>query len=285
MGKVTLGTVCMLAEHNPSKNLETIVRFIEEAADNNIQLLVFPECALQGYLWTWNWKTRKFIASLDQTDYFRKTAETIPGPSTNHLTKYAAQHNIVIQLGMVEKVITNKIPVLYNSDALLGPQGVIGKYRKIHSIAERAVFQSGTKLHVFDTSIGKIGPLICKDLQYPEASRVLALDGAQVITLSTASGMNPKTDYSGYRYDLLTRSTAILNSIWIVVADQVGTAKRSDEACFGHSRIIDPHGTIIAGIGYEEGLVTAKVNLARINPNRFIDRYPPAYHAISSKGL
>ena len=276
MDKITLAAACMLAEHDTPGNLKKIQQFIIEAAEADAQLLVFPEGALQGYLWTWNWEKHIYQEDVEQAKYFHQVAETIPGPSTNLIAEYAKRYNMIIQVGMVEKVAKDP-PVLFNSVAIIGPTGLIGKFRKIHSTTERIIFQGGKELPIFNTMVGKIGPLICYDLAFPESVRVLALKGAKLITFSTAWGMDPRNDSSGYRYDLLTRTNAMMSGVWMVCSNQVSVAKRSDEACFGHSRIIDPQGNIVAGIGYEEGLVMAKVDVKALDPTRFNDRCPSAY--------
>lgn len=89
--------------------------------------------------------------------------------------------------------------------------------------------------------------------------------------------------FSGYKYDLLGRAAALENGVWVVISDQVSSSASSEEKSYGHSRIIDPAGRIIAGIGYEEGLVIAKVDIkAGINSKRFEGRHPECYKIISS---
>ena len=125
------------------------------------------------------------------------------------------------------------------------------------------VFHRGKDLPVFDTSIGKIGPIICKDLLYPESVRVLALKGAEIITFSTAWSMDPRTDQTGYMYDLLGRANALMNGVWMVMSNQVFGSERSKHRCYGHSRVISPRGKIIAGIGNiysDEVLFHAKIH-------------------------
>jgi predicted amidohydrolase len=202
-----------------------------------------------------------------------------------------------IQIGLAEKVKENEKFEIYNSVAIIGPDGLIGIFRKVH-MAPNPVFKRGNKLSVFETKIGKIGPIICADLAYPETVRVLALKGAEIITMSTAWGMmggvpymDIKDDswtfpgyYSGYRYDLLGKANALQNGVWLIMANQVSSPVRSEERCFGHSRIIDPSGRIIAGIGYGEGLITAEVDVAAgINTNRFKGRRPECYEEILVK--
>jgi predicted amidohydrolase len=146
---------------------------------------------------------------------------------------------------------------------------------------------------VFDTALCKIGPIICADLQFPESIRCLALDGAEIIINSTAwsmRGNEPTDDYSGFMYELLTTANALMNQVWIVQADQIGKALRSSLYCYGHSRIIDPMGRIVADTKYNEGLAIATVNikgeLTRARTSEFVgkdlleNRRPEAYTAI-----
>ena len=288
--KVTLGAACMLAEHDTSENMKKIIGFIEEAAKEGVQLLVFPECCLQGYLWTWDWEEHIFKENEEQKRYYHKVAEPIPGASTEIIAKYAARYGMLVQVGMVERVDNGGEMALYNSAAIIGPEGVVGTFRKVHSVVERLVFKQGREFPVFDTFVGKIGPIICADLLYPESVRVLALKGAEIITMSTAWGMDPNTDDSLYRYDLLGRANAVMNGVWMVMSDQVGVSRRSEERCVGHSCIIDPTGNIVASIGYEEGLVTARIDVEggikkadRAYSARDKARCPESYRIISAE--
>jgi len=292
--KVTLAAACMQVEHDKPSNLEKHLRFIEEASEEEVRLLVFPECSLQGYTWTWDAERGIYLEDEEQRLYFQEVSEPIPGPTTNIIAKHAARHNMLIQIGMAEKAEKDGETVLYNSVALIGPKGLIGVFRKVHS-APNPVFRRGDRFIVFDTMIGKVGPIICADIVYPESVRVLALKGAEVVTMSTAWGMMtqiPKSDmndpswafsgyFSGYKYDLLGRATALVNGLWMIISDQVGAPKNSKEKCYGHSRILDPSGRIIASIGYKEGLVTAKVDIQEgIDPDRFKGRRPESYEIL-----
>jgi predicted amidohydrolase len=223
---VTLAAVSMLAEHDPSKNIEKIIEYIEKASEEGASLVVFPEGCLQGYLWTYSWEDCTFKEDEQQKQYFYENAETIPGPSTELISKYATRYNMVIQIGMTEKV-QEEDTFLSNSAAIIGPQGLLGVFRKVHSISERIIYRNGKEFPVFDTMIGKIGPIICADLLYPESVRVLALKGAEIITMSTAWGMDPSTDFQGFRYDLLSRANAVMNGVWMVISNQCGVPKRS----------------------------------------------------------
>lgn len=280
----------MRVVHDKKANLETYRRYLEEAADKDARLLVFPECSLQGYTWTMD--KDKFVHDNEQVKYFQENVETIPGPSTELLIRKAKKHNMYIQFGMAEKV-TLPSGKFYNTVVLVGPEGLVGIYRKVHMLPN-AIFEKGDRFVVFPTSLAKIGPLICMDLQFDEPARCVAIDGAELITFSTAWGMNsddPKTDHQAYMYELLTKTIPLMNQVWLVASAQTGRAPPSKQNCYGHGRIVDPMGHIVADTGYEEGLVVATVDLKREikrsrNPEfARVDllqyRYPEMYHAIT----
>jgi predicted amidohydrolase len=291
----TLGAVSMHCTHQVEANWKKYREFIEEAATRNVDFLVFPEVSLQGYFWATPGVGSSEMA--EQLHYFRAAAETIPGPTTALLQAYAARHNMLIQAGMAEKACDGN--VIYNSAVLVGPSGVFGVFRKLHNQFEWPIFGPGNHLSVFPSPLGKIGMFICYDLCFPEITRAFALQGATIASLTTAwpmKGEDPETDYYGYTYDLLSRSNALSNQMWMVCANQV---KRPPEpGCpnyYGHSRIIAPTGKIVAEIGHEEGLVTATVDLegelerARtldfFGLNLLQDRRPEYYDLLADRAL
>ncbi|OGO15231.1 MAG: hypothetical protein A2Z14_08420 [Chloroflexi bacterium RBG_16_48_8] len=134
MTQVTLATVCMNVAHDKKTNIEKYLHFIDEAAALNVRLLVFPEVSLQGYL-----KKRGSPGEpevIEMTRYFRSTAETIPGPTTERIHELAERHNMYIQIGMAESARVGQ--VFYNTAVLVGPEGVVGKFRKLHDRGEWA---------------------------------------------------------------------------------------------------------------------------------------------------
>jgi predicted amidohydrolase len=170
---------------------------------------------------------------------------------------------MVIQIGMAE--CNQPRTVLYNSAVVIGPNGVIGSYRKVHNYRELPIFRSGTTFPVFDTPVGRIGAFICADLNYPECLRALAIQGAQILTMTTAWPMesdNPEMDYLGHMYNVQMEAAAIANQVWIAAANQVRRPPKEGAAnYYGHSRIVSPFGLTVAGCGYEETLVVANVDL------------------------
>src|SRR3990172_12225846 len=153
MTEVTLSAVCMNVLQDKTVNLEKYIQYIEEAARLGARLLVFPEVSLQGYLKKRGAPSEPEVIEL--TRYYRTTAETVPGPTTELIVKHAARHNMYIQIGMAEAARAGQ--VFYNSAVLVGPQGVVGVFRKLHDRGERPVLSSGDEFPLLETAVGKIG--------------------------------------------------------------------------------------------------------------------------------
>jgi predicted amidohydrolase len=285
----------MHCTHEYAANLNKYREFIEAAADRGVDLLVFPEVSLHGYLMGARQLGTPEMA--EQLAYFRRVAEPIPGPTTCVLQEYTARYDMLIQAGLAERAMDSNLT--YNSAVLVGPDGVIGVFRKLHNQFEWPVFGPGDHLSVFPTRLGKIGMFICYDLCFPETVRACALQGAAIASMTTAwpmQGDEPDSDYYGHTFDLLSRANALSNQLWMVCANQVG--RPPTPGCpnyYGHSRIIAPTGEIIAQIGHAEGLVTATVDLAAgleqgrtrdfFGLNLLQDRRPEFYGLLTRKDI
>jgi predicted amidohydrolase len=168
-----------------------------------------------------------------------------------------------IQLGMAERA---PVGTLCNSVALIGPEGVVGVFRKVHMQDEKILFNVGNSIPVWKTTLGILGPIICYDLCFPEIVRVHALHGVDIVTFSTAwaKSRDSQNNYCGYVYDLLGKANAMVNQVWLIQSNAVGIPipeGRSDDDYYGHSRIISPLGQVVEEIRSEEGLVTALINV------------------------
>jgi predicted amidohydrolase len=195
--------------------------------------------------------------------------------------------NMYIVFGMTERVPVSSSGILYNSAVLVGPDGLLGVYRKVHAPGdEYHIFRQGKDWPVFDTEIGRLGLQICYDLRFPEAARELALRGAQMIILPTAWPQNV-----GLQYDILDRARAAENECWFLSANQVGACDQGQLTFYGHSRIIGPFGNVVADTGEEEGLATAAVPSDSLRRrqwgslNVFRDRRPETYTTIASEEI
>jgi predicted amidohydrolase len=293
MSEVTLAAVCMNVLQDKAANLEKYLHFIEEAAGLDARLLVFPEVSLQGYLKKRGAPSEPEVIEL--TRYYRKTAETVPGPTTDLIGKHAARHNLYIQIGMAEAARAGQ--VFYNSAVLVGPEGVVGVFRKLHDRGEWPVFCSGDEFPLLETSLGKLGAFVCYDMCFPETVRTYAVRGAVIASMSTAwplkepDAADPEADHYAYVYDTLTRAHAIANQVFFISSNQVGLTGRFNY--YGHSRIVGPAGQVLADSGREEKVIAASVDIERdidvartetlFFKNLLRDRRPETYGALTQR--
>lgn len=235
---------------------------IETAAKAGAKVVVIPELFNTGY-------------RLDEryVDY----AELIPGPTVEKLKTQAKQWDIFIAASIVEKDPVSS--AIYDTAFLVGPDGLLGTYRKVHCWGkEPEFFTAGTAFPVFETPWGKIGLLICYDVGFPEAARSLVLDGANLILIPSAFGM-PRL----YAWELATRARALENGCFLVTANRIGVEKDS-EFC-GHSRVVDPQGTVLADAGLQETVIVTTIDLSEVGAQRIRipylrDRRPQYYHKV-----
>lgn len=232
------------------QNLLTIEKYVREAAARQAKLVVFPECALNGY-------------RFDSHEEALRDAESVPGPATDRLAAVAAETECHVAVGLVEREGDR----LYNCAALIGPKGLVGKYHKTHipfQAVDRFVEPGAFASPVFDTPFGRVGMLICFDLRHPEPARVLALGGAQIIAnLTTLPG--PGWPQPAFMF----QTRAAENRIWLVCADRVGV----ERGCryIGRSAIIDPEGNKIAEADdSSESLLVADITPAKADEKDLI---------------
>lgn len=293
---VKIATCCMNCEYDKSKNLAKYIKYIDEAAGQGANLIVFPEQSLQAYL--------KNLGAMPFSDYeYQHTnAEVVPaGPSTQTLIAKAKEKNVYIIYGMTEKSAVDDC-ILYNTMVLVGPEGYVGKYRKVHLPADELhIYTAGTEFPVYDTAIGKIGMLICYDKSFPESARELAVGGAQLIVMSTAwpiadvTKTNPTdvvTDMMYDRYVMYDKVRAVENQVPFISSNQFG--KAGDIEYIGYSSITDGNGTLLATTGYAEGIAYAEFedlakSIYEYKMQSFIglqglkDRQPIAYKRMASE--
>jgi predicted amidohydrolase len=231
-------------------NLKKCLKFLEMAAGQDIELVVFPECALTGYVF----RSREEAAQM---------AETVPGESTRRLEEACRKYKITAVVGLLEQIKDK----LYNSAALIGPQGLLGLYRKTHTLClgvDRFVSR-GEDLPVFSIPQGRLGILICYDQRFPEPARVMALKGAQMI-------LNPANLPEGaevYR-NFFNRARACENRLFLINADRIG--KERDTRFIGHSQIIDYSGRILAeASGDREEIIRAEIRPEETNVKHVIN--------------
>lgn len=240
---------------NKRENLETIKRNVARAKKENARLVVFPELSLTGYV---------------VRDQVYDLAERIPGPSTRAIERTAKANGMYIIFGMPE--ISEKTnATLHNAAVIAGPEGYIGKYRKMylptHSVfEEKRYFRPGYQASVYDTEIGKIGVIICYDIYFPEVTRLMRLDGAQLIVCISAS---PAVRRS--YFETLTAARAIENTAFLAYVNLAGI--EDGLQFWGGSRLLGPSGRIIAQAKYDkEDFTVAEVDY---NDLRAVEAFVP----------
>ncbi len=271
---ITIAAVNMNVVHDKSSNLRKIEALMEESVAKGSSLIVFPEQALQGCIWSLSHELTP-----EEWLSHREAAEPIPGPSTDWFTERAARHNAVVIFGMTERQVVRGRETLYNACPVVGPQGLIGVFRKVHLVADEVhLFWPGDSWPVFDTPVGKLGVLICYDSEFPEAARSLVLGGAQILVMPTAwamTGDGGPDDRGGELYDLLTRVRAQENQAWLVAANQVGLCDVGEMRLYGHSRIVAPTGWVVAEVAFEEGPAIATIDVMSGLRDGMLQTLPP----------
>jgi len=234
---------------NKAENLAKMEKATTKAKKQNADLVIFPELSLTGYV---------------VRDQIYELAETIPGQSTKIIENLAKKTKTHIVFGMPE--LSEKTQsTIYNTAVLVGPEGFIGKYRKMylptHSVfEEKRYFRPGYQTAVFDTKLGKIGLIICYDIFFPEVSRLTRLKGAQLIVCISASPAVRRAFF-----ETLTVARAIENTAFLAYVNLVGI--EDGLQFWGGSRLVGPNGKVLAQAKLdEEDLVICDIDYADIRP-------------------
>ena len=258
-----------------SENLERMVIEIRTAANNGADLIVFPECALSGYVFSSQEEALPF-------------AESIPGMSTERLTTCCQELDVYAVYGLLERDGSE----CYNAAALVGPQGLIGKYRKIHLPflgIDRFIDAGKESFQVYETPIGNIGIQICYDCNFPESARIMTLLGADIIVLVTNW---PQGRERIPKYVVNTR--ALENRVHVVAVDRVGNERGAK--FIGHSKIVNASGdTLVEASSDNEETIYTEVSLAQARQKHIVikagefevdyigDRRPELYGELTKK--
>ena len=199
----------------PERVLNSIARWCEQAAAEKAELVLFPELVVHGHCTPSTWEL----------------AEPVPdGPSVVRLLQLARHFRLVLCVGLSEK----ERDIVYNTQVLVGPDGYIGKQRKLHlSRDEVLYYKAGRAITVFDIGACRVGIVICYDNQFPEVARVLALRGAEVLLMPHAARIKtwddtPQSETAARRYSHWYfqghAMRARENFCFAVLADQAGRA-------------------------------------------------------------
>lgn len=244
-----VAVVQMNSRDDKAANLAKAEALLDEAAARGAEFAVLPE------LWTY----------LGPKDRHARVAEPIPGPTSDLLAQIACRHRLWLVGGSYLESAPGQ-PRLFNTCLAFSPDGeIVARYRKLHlfdvdvggySYRESATMAAGDEAVLAELSGVKVGLTICYDLRFPELYRRLAVGGARIITVPSAFTRETGKDH----WEVLLRSRAIENQVFILAAAQVGNHPPG-RACYGNALIADPWGVVLARAGYQECVVTADLDL------------------------
>jgi N-carbamoylputrescine amidase len=264
---VTLGLVQSRCTLDPDENLRRAIAGVRGAKAKGAQIVCLPELFRSQY----------FCQTEDHRHF--ELAEPVPGPSTGALATVAAELGVVIIASLFE----HRAEGLYhNTAAIIDADGrYLGKYRKMHipddpQYYEKFYFAPGDLgFRAWDTRFGRIGVLVCWDQWYPEAARLTALSGAQILFYPTAIGWLPaeKAEHGAQQqaaWETIQRSHAIANGVYVCAVNRVG--HEGDPATgldfWGSSFVADPGGRVLARAGEEEEVLLATCDLTKVDASR-----------------
>lgn len=281
----TIASVAANFTRDLEQNYQTIAAYVAQARERGVEFLVFPEAAIGGYL-----------SSLgNHGDTVKSTTRSLPpairldGPEIARVQSIIG--DLVIAIGFCE--LADDGETRYNAAAVLDGTRIYGSYRKVHQpLGENMSYSSGSDYGVFETPVGRVGLQICYDKAFPEAARVMALKGAEIIaSLSawpaarTATAENLQDDRWTYRFNLFDSARALDNQVFWIASNQSGTF--GSLRYVGNAKIVDPGGNVLDSTLLGEGMAVADVDIAgtftamRGGMFHLRDRRPDAYGVLT----
>lgn len=273
MSKMKFAVVQHACNDSYEQNLEAGINGIKYATSQGADLVLLPELSMGRY----------FCIKEDPANF--DLAEPIPGQTTERLQQAAKENNIVIIATIFEK----RAKGLYHNTAVVVDKdgSLAGTYRKMHipddpGFYEKYYFTPGDQGFIpIDTSVGRLGVLICWDQWYPESARIMALSGAEVLLFPSAIGWEPdeqqlEKDRQRDSWITIQRSHAIANNLPVIVSNRTGMEKSAEiETLFwGSSFITGQQGEILKQAGTdEETVIVAELDLDRTEQVRRIWPY------------
>jgi N-carbamoylputrescine amidase len=282
MAKVKVGLVQMSCTAQPQSNLSKAEERIRQAAAGGAQIICLQELF-----------TSLYFCDVEDYDNFA-LAEAIPGPTTDRLSALAGELGVVVIASLFEKRAQG---LYHNTTAVIDADGrYLGKYRKMHIPDDPAYFEKfyftpgdlGYK--VFKTRFAAIGVLICWDQWYPEAARITALMGAEILFYPTAIGwstsQDEETNTEQYNaWQTIQRSHAVANGVHVVSVNRVGLEQDGAMRFWGGSFISNPFGTVLEKASHDaEEVIVRELDLGKSDSyrthwpflrDRRIDSYQP----------
>src|SRR5580765_2614775 len=266
--KVTVGLLQTACSADPAANLKKTLAAAQRAVDKGARIICTQELFRSQY----------FCQSEDHSNF--KLAETIPGPTTAVFQKFAKKHKVVVIASLFEKRASG---LYHNTAVIIDADGLLlGLYRKMHIpddplYYEKFYFTPGDLgFRAWQTRYAKIGVLICWDQWYPEAARLTAMQGAEILFYPTAIGWHPEEkDAQGERqhsaWETIQRAHAVANGCYVAVPNRVGYERLAGDGIefWGQSFVAGTSGEILAKAGSEkEEVLVVPVDMNKVDITR-----------------
>ena len=268
--RLKVGIVQMHMSTDPAANLDRALKLVSKAAAEGARLVCLPE------LFSW-----RYFCQTEDAAHF-SLAEPVPGPTTKALEALVVE----LEATVVTSIFERRAPGIYHNTAVVvdGKRGYLGKYRKMHipddpGYYEKFYFAPGDLgFKSFSTNVGECGVMVCWDQWYPEAARLTALDGAQILIYPTAIGWHPEEKETlGSRqheaWELVQRSHGIANGCFVIAANRVGFEAHPNESTgiefWGQSFVSAPDGRVLGrASSVDEAVLTVELDFAELEESR-----------------
>ena len=227
-------------------------------SSDEIDFIVFPELFAIGF----------------RNEDYEREGPGVPGPTSEFLSDIAKEHEAFVFGTGIEQSGKK----FYNTLVASNPSGkIVGTYRKIHPFQEeRDIFDGGTEIVLMECGGIKVGVQICYDVRFPEISRRLALEGAEILIIPAAF-----PDPRSAHWNTLVQARAIENQVYVAAVNRIGSGF-DKKTYFGHSQIVDPWGVLLTRLNSEGRIITSRGNTVMIQTVRnqitcYADRSPTGY--------
>ncbi|MXS74634.1 carbon-nitrogen hydrolase family protein [Microbacterium sp. CSI-V] len=256
---ITVASVSANFTRDLEQNYALIADLVAEARAAGVSLLAFPEAAIGGYL-----------SSLgNHGDTIKTTTKSMPpairldGPEIARVQELVG--DMIVTIGFCE--LADDGETRYNAAVCLDGENIYGSYRKVHQpLGENMSYSAGDTYQAFDTPVGRVGMQICYDKAFPEAARMLALDGAEIVVsmsawpaARTATAENLQDDRWTYRFNQFDIARALDNQVFWMASNQSGTF--GSLRYVGNAKVVDPGGNILATTLLGTGLAIAEIDI------------------------
>jgi predicted amidohydrolase len=268
--RIRVACVQLTSGRDKAANLETAERLVARAAATGADVVVLPE--------KWN--------GIGDAETVRALAEPLAGESVSAMAEWARTHGITLVGGSITEAREGR-EKLSNTSLVLDPEGaVVAVYRKIHLFdvevgghvyRESEAEEPGAEPVVAEVEGWPIGLSVCYDVRFPELYRILALEGAELVTVPAHFTLYTGKDH----WHVLLRARAVENQLYVAAAAQVGVTG-TGRPSYGRSVIVDPWGIVLAEAPDEETVISAELDRARLADIRaklpsLANRQPEAY--------